>query len=53
MLIAQVTDIHAAPDNDHLERLEQVLSWLEPVGPDIMVLSGDLTEGAGMRDTSG
>lgn len=45
MLIAQITDIHAAPDNDHLERLEQVLSWLEQVGPDIMVLSGDLTDG--------
>lgn len=45
MLIAQITDIHAAPDNDYLQRLEQVLSWLEQVGPDIMVLSGDLTDG--------
>lgn len=45
MLIAQITDIHAAPDNDHLQRLEQVLSWLEQMGPDIMVLSGDLTDG--------
>lgn len=44
MLIAQITDIHAAPDNDHLQRFGQALSWLEQVGPDIMVLSGDLTD---------
>lgn len=44
MLIAQITDIHAAPDNDHLLRFGQVLSWLKQVGPDVMVLSGDLTD---------
>lgn len=53
MLIAQITDLHAARDNDHLQRLEQVLSWLEQAVPDIMVLSGDLTDGAGMRGTYG
>ena len=28
MLIAQVSDIHAAPENDHLNRFDQVLIWL-------------------------
>ncbi|MDQ0627664.1 metallophosphoesterase [Pantoea agglomerans] len=54
MLIAQITDIHAAPDNDHLQRFGQVLSWLKQVGPDVTVMIGDLTDGrtgAGMKDT--
>ena len=45
MLIAQITDIHAASDNDHLNRFERVLSWLRPLQPDILVLTGDLTDG--------
>ncbi|MDF7629953.1 metallophosphoesterase [Erwiniaceae bacterium L1_55_4] len=45
MLIAQVTDIHAAPDNNHLSRLERVLSWLSSFKPDILVVTGDLTDG--------
>lgn len=45
MLIAQVTDIHAAEDNDHLQRFEQVLCWLKQVSPDVLVLTGDLTDG--------
>ena len=45
MLIAQITDIHAAPDNDHLNRFERVLSWLRPLQPDILVLTGDLADG--------
>ena len=44
MLIAQITDIHSAPDNDHLQRCGQVLTWLELVGSDVLVLSGDLTD---------
>lgn len=45
MLIAQVTDIHAAPDNNHLSRLERVLSWLNSFQADMLVLTGDLTDG--------
>lgn len=44
MLIAQVSDIHAAPDNDHLARFDQVLQWLTQLQPDVLVLSGDLTD---------
>ena len=45
MIIAQVSDIHAAPDNDNLQRLDRVLRWLDHLQPDLVVLSGDLTEG--------
>lgn len=45
MLIAQISDIHAAPDNDHLQRFGRVLSWLDQVSPDVLVLTGDLTDG--------
>lgn len=44
MVIAQISDIHAAPDNDNLDRLERVLSWLDAVNPDALVVSGDLTD---------
>ncbi|WP_225758810.1 metallophosphoesterase [Leclercia sp. Marseille-Q4284] len=44
MLIAQVSDIHAAPDNDHLARFDRVLGWLAQLQPDVLVLSGDLTD---------
>ncbi|WP_333610006.1 metallophosphoesterase [Pantoea piersonii] len=45
MLIAQVSDIHASPENDHLQRFDRVLAWLMYLRPDILVLSGDLTDG--------
>lgn len=45
MLIAQISDIHASFENDHLQRFEQVLRWLANLHPDIVVLTGDLTEG--------
>ncbi|MEL7696472.1 MULTISPECIES: metallophosphoesterase [Pantoea] len=45
MLIAQVSDIHASSENDHLQRFEQVLTWLAHLQPDILVLTGDLTDG--------
>lgn len=45
MLIAQVSDIHASPENDHLLRFEQVLTWLTHIQPDVLVLTGDLTDG--------
>ncbi|WP_312630678.1 metallophosphoesterase [Pantoea piersonii] len=45
MLIAQVSDIHASPENDHLQRFDRVLTWLTYLRPDILVLSGDLTDG--------
>lgn len=44
MLIAQVSDIHAAPNNDHLARFDRVLGWLAQLQPDVLVLSGDLTD---------
>lgn len=44
MIIAQVSDIHAAPDNDNLQRLDRVLRWLDHLQPDLVVLSGDLAE---------
>jgi len=49
MLIAQVTDIHVAPDNDHLQRFEQVLLWLRQVSPDVLILTGDLTDDDGLE----
>ena len=44
MLIAQISDIHASPDNDHLLRFDRVLAWLAHLRPDALVLSGDLTD---------
>ena len=48
MLIAQVSVIHAAPDNDHLARFDRVLRWLAQLQPDALVLSGDLTDDDGL-----
>lgn len=45
MLIAQVSDIHASSENDHLQLFERVLTWLADLQPDILVLTGDLTDG--------
>lgn len=44
MLLAQLSDIHAAPDNDNLSRLASALSWLETLRPDVIVLTGDLVD---------
>ena len=45
MLIAQVSDIHASPENDYLLRFDRVLTWLTHLRPDALVLTGDLTDG--------
>lgn len=45
MLIAQVSDILASTENDHLFRFDQVLNWLTHLQPDLLVLTGDLTYG--------
>jgi len=45
MLIAQVTDIHAAPGNENLSRFDRALSWLTHLQPDVLVITGDLTDG--------
>lgn len=44
MIIAQMTDIHAAPDNDNLMRLDRALRWLDHIQPDALVLTGDLID---------
>ncbi|EOC0419192.1 metallophosphoesterase [Cronobacter malonaticus] len=44
MIIAQLSDIHAAPDNDHLARFDNALAWLKPFEPDVLVISGDLID---------
>lgn len=44
MLIAQLSDIHAAPENDNLVRLHQAIDWLLAVKPDVLVVTGDLTD---------
>lgn len=44
MIVAQLTDIHAAPDNDNLARLARVLEWLEFIQPDALVVTGDLVD---------
>lgn len=44
MLIAQLSDIHAAPENDNLLRLHQAINLLLAVKPDVLVVTGDLTD---------
>lgn len=44
MIIAQISDIHASPENNNLLRFEQALLWLEMIKPDAVVLTGDLTD---------
>ncbi len=44
MLIAQLSDIHAAPGNDNLTRLHRVIDWLHTLQPDLLVVTGDLTD---------
>ncbi len=45
MLIAQITDIHAAPNNGNLARLHRVMSWIATLGPDLLIVTGDLIDG--------
>lgn len=44
MIVAQISDIHAAPNNDNLLRFERALSWLSALAPDALVVSGDLID---------
>lgn len=44
MIIAQVSDIHAAENNDNLARFERALSWIDFIAPDALVLTGDLID---------
>jgi 3',5'-cyclic AMP phosphodiesterase CpdA len=44
MLVAQVSDIHARPDNQGLARLRRAVAWLEHLRPDALILSGDLVD---------
>ncbi|MDO6407037.1 metallophosphoesterase [Pantoea phytobeneficialis] len=44
MLVAQVSDIHASPDNDNLQRFDKALAWLDQLKPDVLVLSGDVID---------
>lgn len=44
MRIAQLSDIHAAADNDNLARLRAAIAWLIAFPPDIVVVSGDLVD---------
>ncbi|WP_120632648.1 metallophosphoesterase [Ruegeria sp. EL01] len=43
-IIAQVSDIHAAPGNDGMPRFERALALLAGFGPDAVVLTGDLID---------
>lgn len=44
MIVAQLSDIHADGSGEALDRLERVLSWLKPMRPDAVIISGDLAE---------
>jgi len=44
MIIAQISDIHASPDNDNLSQLERALAWLDIIEPDALVVTGDLID---------
>lgn len=44
MLIAQLSDIHARPDNGGLEALARATGWLRQFVPDAVVVTGDLVE---------
>lgn len=39
MLIAQISDIHAAPDNDNLARFDNALAWLAPLASHFIAVS--------------
>src|SRR5476649_1071004 len=44
MLIAQITDIHAAPTNGNLTRLHRVMSWIAALRPDLLIVTGDVID---------
>lgn len=44
MIVAQLSDIHANGSADAVARLDRVLSWLGPLRPDAVIVSGDLVE---------
>jgi len=44
MIVAQVSDIHAAPCYDNMPRFDRALSWLAVLEPDALVVSGDLID---------
>jgi len=44
MLIAQISDIHAATGNHFLDDFERALQWLSQLSPDVLVLTGDLID---------
>ncbi len=44
MIIAQISDIHATPENDNISRLDHALAWLDLVKPDVLVITGDLID---------
>lgn len=46
MIVAQLSDIHADGSSSRLDRLDKVLDWLKPLGPDAIIVSGDLAEAA-------
>jgi 3',5'-cyclic AMP phosphodiesterase CpdA len=44
VIIAQLSDIHAAPGNDNLSRFDRAMTWLDMIEPDVLVITGDLTD---------
>ena len=44
MIIAQLSDIHADGSAERLARLDHVLSWLDNIPADAIIVSGDLAE---------
>ncbi|KYP97584.1 hypothetical protein BG74_01730 [Sodalis-like endosymbiont of Proechinophthirus fluctus] len=44
MVIAQISDIHVADDNDNLSRQDRALACLDIIAPDVLVLTGDLID---------
>jgi len=44
VIIAQISDIHAAADNDNLNRFYRALRWLDGIKPDALVITGDLID---------
>lgn len=49
MIVAQLSDIHANGSGEWLDRFDKVLGWLRPMGPDAVIVSGDLAEDAHER----
>lgn len=44
MLLAQISDLHASPHNENLERLDAAVHWLCCIRPDATIISGELTD---------